>query len=358
MEFCLTDNQEALSDALGRFLADECPASRPRALYDGHDTHDLRLWRQLSELGYCGLVVPEPHGGSGLGLLDAALVCERLGHAAAPFALESHLLASFAIAKCGNEQRDTWLRDIGSGGAIATVALGEAGGVWSPHGWSIDVREDRLTGTKSFVHLADVAKHFVVGCRGGALALVEAGSLKRPVQLRRTVDRSRAVFDVDFTEAKAIVLEGVNSDVINAAGLCLLSADAFGAASRLIEMCTQYALLRTQFGQPIAQFQAVKHQLADMAAAIFGTRSLWWVAAHQFDVASRDALHTAALAKSHIADQAASIGRKAVELHGAIGFTWECDVHLFFKRAYHDRLLLGTPELLRERCAQLAGWLA
>jgi alkylation response protein AidB-like acyl-CoA dehydrogenase len=141
------------------------------------------------------------------------------------------------------------------------------------------------------------------------------------------------------------------------AALVLLAADAFGAAHRLIRMTVDYCKTRQQFGQPIAQFQALKHQLANMAVEVDPTRGLWWYAAHAFDHESPErAARAAALAKSHVTDRAMQAARDAVECHGGIGFTWECDVQLWFKRILFDRQWLGTPEQHRERIAQLNGW--
>ena len=135
----------------------------------------------------------------------------------------------------------------------------------------------------------------------------------------------------------------------------LLAADAFGAAHQLVRTTAAYVQTRQQFGQPLAQFQAVKHQLANMALDIEPTRGLWWYAAHAFDHAPAEAPRAAALAKAHITERAQQVARDAVEVHGGIGFTWECDVQIWFKRVMFDRLWLGTPELHRERFAALGG---
>jgi alkylation response protein AidB-like acyl-CoA dehydrogenase len=136
----------------------------------------------------------------------------------------------------------------------------------------------------------------------------------------------------------------------------LLAADAFGAAHQLVRATAAYLQTRQQFGQPVAQFQAVKHQLADMALDVDPTRGLWWYAAHAFDHAPAEAPRAAALAKAHITERAQQVARDAVEAHGGFGFTWECDVHIWFKRILFDRLWLGAPELHRERFAVLEGW--
>jgi alkylation response protein AidB-like acyl-CoA dehydrogenase len=136
----------------------------------------------------------------------------------------------------------------------------------------------------------------------------------------------------------------------------LLAADAFGAAQTLLEQTLAYARAREQFGQPIAQFQAVKHQLADLACEIEPMRALVWYAAHAQDHVMQDAERSAAIAKAHVTDRTLEAGRAAVQLHGGIGFTWECDVQIWLKRCMFDRAWLGNPEQHRERQAVLGGW--
>jgi alkylation response protein AidB-like acyl-CoA dehydrogenase len=136
----------------------------------------------------------------------------------------------------------------------------------------------------------------------------------------------------------------------------LLAADAFGTASRLVHMAIEYAKTREQFGVTIGHFQALKHQLANMAVDLEPSRGLYWYAAHAFDHVPDDAARFASLAKAHITERAMQIARDSVEAHGGIGFTWECDVQLWFKRVMLDRAWLGTPALHRERAAVLAGW--
>jgi alkylation response protein AidB-like acyl-CoA dehydrogenase len=149
---------------------------------------------------------------------------------------------------------------------------------------------------------------------------------------------------------------GSGASRLNDAALVLLAADAFGAGSRLVDMCVEYAKTREQFGVTIGRFQAFKHQLANMAVEIEPARALFWYATHAFDHVRDESERSAALAKSHITDRAMQIARDAVEAHGGIGFTWECDVQLWFKRIMFDRAFLGTPSLHRERAARLAGW--
>jgi alkylation response protein AidB-like acyl-CoA dehydrogenase len=170
------------------------------------------------------------------------------------------------------------------------------------------------------------------------------------------VDRTQRVATVHFENAPAEVLAVPVGERVRDAGLVLLAADALGGAWRLVEMATEYAGTREQFGRKIAEFQAVKHQLADMAIAVEPARAVVWYAAHAFDHLPEEAEHAAAMAKAHITDRHVQVARDAVEIYGGIGLTWECEVHVWLKRALFDRTYLGLPSALRERCARLSGW--
>jgi alkylation response protein AidB-like acyl-CoA dehydrogenase len=202
---------------------------------------------------------------------------------------------------------------------------------------------------------AEGAGLFVVGVSGSGLAVLET---EPPVKITPapSLDRGRPLASLAFEGAVAERLAGAVASRLIDAGSVLLAADAFGAAQQMIRNTAAYVMTRQQFGQPLAQFQAVKHQLANMALDIDPTRGLWWYAAHAFDHAQEAAPRAAALAKAHITDRAQQVARDAVEAHGGIGFTWESDVQIWFKRVMFDRLWLGAPELHRERFAEIEGW--
>jgi alkylation response protein AidB-like acyl-CoA dehydrogenase len=355
MDFALSEEQELLQSTVHGFVAKECPPQTVRAIFDGERQAVPALWKGLAEIGIAGLVVPEAHGGAGLELLELALVAEELGRGAVPVPFLGHALASLALARGGSTaQQAKWLPRLASGEARATVALAEDGGRWLPESWRVALANGRVRGTKQLVPEAERAALFVVGCRGGALALVEAGAGVR-VSPEPTLDRGRPLAALAFDGAPAEPLDADAERIVDA-GSVLLAADAFGAAHQLVRMTAAYVSTRQQFGQPLAQFQAVKHQLANMALEVDPTRGLWWYAAHAFDHAPAEAPRAAALAKAHITERAQQVARDAVEAHGGIGFTWECDVQLWFKRILFDRLWLGAPELHRERFAVLEGW--
>jgi len=356
MDFSLSEEQELLQSTVRGFVAKECPPLAVRAIFDGERRAVPALWKGLAEIGIAGLVVPESHGGAGLELLELALVAEELGRGALPVPFLGHALATLAIARGGSPaQRAKWLPGLAAGDVRATVALAEDGSRWLPDSWRSELASGRVSGRKQLVPDAEGAQLFVVGCRGGGLALVEAGAGVRTTA-EPTLDRGRPLATLDLEGARAEPLEGADAARLVDAGSVLLAADAFGAAHQLVRATAAYLMTRQQFGQSLAQFQAVKHQLANMALDIDPTRGLWWYAAHAFDHAPAEAPRAAALAKAHITERAQQVARDAVEAHGGIGFTWECDVQIWFKRVMFDRLWLGAPELHRERFAAIEGW--
>lgn len=355
MNFSLSAEQQLLQSTVRDFVANECSAQLVHAVFDGKDDAAPRLWRGLVDLGVAGLLTPEAHGGVGLGLLEAALVAEELGRGVVPVPFLGHTLATIALIRGGSaQQQAAWLPRLATGEVRATVALAEDDGGWLPAAWHVEPSGGGVSGRKRHVPEADGAGLFVVGCSGGTLALVEAGPGVHVIA-EPSLDRGRPLATLELTNASAEPLAADAAHVIDA-GSALLAADAFGAAHHLVRATVEYLQTRQQFGRPLAQFQALKHQLASMALDVDPTRGLWWYAAHAFDHAPAEASRAAALAKAHITERAQQVARDAVEAHGGIGFTWECDVQLWFKRIMFDRVWLGSPELHRERFAALEGW--
>ncbi len=358
MNFDTSEEQELLQATVRQFLEGECPPTQLREIFDGDTGHDPALWKGMVELGLAGLLIPEAHGGAGLEVIDAALTAEQLGYGGAPGPFFGHSLASLAIAAGGSDsQQREWLPKLATGEATGSVALGEPGGAWLPEHWTV-TGEAALSGTKCFVPCAELADVIVVGTAGGGLSLLTRGASGLSIEPYEGVDRTRRLGTLRLEDAPAEPLERGEEAAkrLRDVALVLLAADAFGVASRLLDMSVEYAGTREQFGVTIGHFQAHKHQLANMAVDIEPSRGLFWYAAHAIDHVPLDAERYAALAKAHITDRTMQLARDAVEAHGGIGFTWECDVQIWFRRALFDRAFLGTPELHRERAASLAGW--
>jgi alkylation response protein AidB-like acyl-CoA dehydrogenase len=289
-------------------------------------------------------------------MIDLAVVAEALGERAAPVPFFGHTLAAVAVAAGGSdEQKSRLLPRIAAGEVLATVALGEGEGRWLPEQWTL--AGPKLAGTKTLVPNAAEADVIVVGLAGGGLGVVEG---KDGVETSRidASDRTRPVDTVTFTNAAVEPLadgEAAAAKLIDAAAI-LLAADAYGGGRRCLDMAVEYAKVREQFGVPIGSFQAVKHQLANMALEVEPTRGLYWYAAHAYDSIRDKATHAAAQAKGHCCGVFLQAARDTVEAHGGIGFTWEHDAHIYLKRAMFDWGWLGQPARHRERAAALSGW--
>ncbi len=363
MDFDLSDEQRLLQETVGQFIENECPMARLRELFDDEIGYDPVLWKGLAELGLAGIHLPSEYGGSELEILDLAVVAETLGEAAAPVPFLGHSLATQAIVSGGSDdQKSRMLPRLASGEKLATVAFAEADGIWLPDQWTLLAPEGTtgtVSGTKEIVEFGEQADYFVVGLAGGKMGLVDREASGVEVQRVEASDRTRRIARVSFDSAPIEVLEQSGEEAagrVRDVGLVLLAADAFGGATKLVNMSIEYAKNREQFGVTIGHFQALKHQLANMAVEIEPTRALYWYAAHALDHVPEEAVRTAALAKSHICDRYSQIARDATEAHGGIGYTWEGDTQIWFKRAMFDRVFLGTPRFHRDRAAELAGW--
>ena len=358
MNFLLSEEQVALVDTVASLLRDKCEPLRVHKMFDveGDAQFDAELWQALVEMGLPGIIVPEEFGGLGLGLVDLAIVSEALGAAAAPIPFFGHAVAGLAISLAGTEeQKAKWLPRIASGEILATVAFAEGKNGWFPDQWQISA-SGGIEGTKQLVPNAAEADLIVVGVSEG-LAVVEKGA---SFTTRRIdgADRTRPMDEVTFNKAAAEVLgqgAAVVDRVIDAAAV-LLSADAFGGAEHCVDMCIDYAKVREQYGQLLAQFQGYRYQLVKMALATEPSRGLYWFAAYTWDSQPEQSSHAASQAKAHLTDTFLQITRDTVEAHGGIGFTWEHDTHIYMKRAMLDWAWLGSPSRHRLRAADLAGW--
>lgn len=362
MNFGLSEEQVLLKDTIKRFLAEQCATSRVRTIMESESGHDTALWAELAELGIQGLIVPDRYGGMEQELLDLALAAEELGYAATPGPFLSTALATVALVASDNEPaQKRWLPEIASGKVVATVALGEADCEWEAARLKTTAKGGKLSGEKTLVPYAGVADMMLVAATEAGspgLWLVERGAEGLTAAPRLGLDMTRRLDGVTFKDTPATQLASGRAviDRTRDAGLVLIAADAYGGSRRCLDMTAEYALTREQFGQVIGAFQAVKHQLADLATEIEPALSLYWYAAHAFDHIPDHAERHAAIAKAHLTDLYDRATRVATELHGGIGFTWEFDLHLWFRRAIFDRGFLGESAYHRERAAALAGW--
>ncbi len=361
MDFGLSEDQQLLKATVARFLAEQCPTTRVREVMESDTGHDAQLWAGLVELGIASLPVPEEYGGLGSEFLDLSLVAEELGYAATPGPFLGAAMAVIGlVAGDAQELKARWLPETASGGSLGTVAIGEAESVWDPSGLKTSVSDGKLTGRKPLVPYAAVSDFILVGAREGeesGLWLVEAGASGMQIEPLSGNDMTRRLDDVVFNATPAVRVGGPDALArCLDAGLILISADAFGGARRVLEMTRDYSLEREQFGQPIGAFQSYKHQLADIAAEVEPCMALYWYAAHTVDAFPEQTAKHAALAKIRLGEMFNRVAFQCTELHGGIGFTWEYDLQLWFRRALFDKGFLGEAALHCDRVAEMAGW--
>jgi alkylation response protein AidB-like acyl-CoA dehydrogenase len=293
---------------------------------------DPESWNALMALGLGGILLPD----SGMGLLDAALACEVAGEAAAAGPLIGQLLAVAAVSRSTNDAAKAHLAGLEAGSKIAALALGD-----SP-----------------YVQSATAAQVFLSGTRDGALTLVEAGQ-GVTIEAVKSTDRSRPISKVSFEGATVHELFPAGDPMVSKihdAALVLIAADSLGGAQHCTDISVAYAKDREQFGQPIGQFQGLKHQLAHMALDVEPARAQVWYAAYAHDADLPDAARAAAMAKAHLCDVYVRTTRAAIAAHGGIGYTWEYGLNYWFRRAAFNRAWLGSPPYHRARAADLAEW--
>lgn len=376
IDFGLSEDQEALQRAAREFLTAECPPTLVRETAKSADGVPRELYKKMAEQGWLGLVVPEAFGGIGLSTLDLALVLEELGRVAAPGPFLSTQLVIEAILRGGTAvQKKTWLPRLTSGDAFAALAYVEEGDRQDPAGIQLGAKKARdgfrLSGGKLFVLEGPGADVLLVAARqkkgtgpaGISLLLVERTAPGLRVVPQETFDLTRRVGelvlkDVAVPKTALVGKEGggwpLLARLLDLAAVAI-AADSLGGAARTLEMAVEYAKTREQFGRKIGSFQSMKHIAAEMAAEVEPSRSLVWHAAYLHERGGTAAARSAAMAKARLGDVYSRTARRSVEMHGGIGFTWEFDLQLWFKRAMASELLFGDPPFHRERVATLEG---
>jgi alkylation response protein AidB-like acyl-CoA dehydrogenase len=359
MEFGLSEQQEYLRDTLARLCADHAGLTRARRFVDGGETRATDLWQELTALGVPGLMIDEPHGGVGLGALDAATVAQCLGAAIAPVPfVATAVLVPRAVARAGSAaQRDHWLPQLAAGTTIVGAALTEVGsGV--REGAGVTAKAGKLSGKALFV-VDFEADAYLVADATRRLHRVSADAAGLTRRVLATIDGTRPVGELVFANVAAEPLPGsddpaIVTDLLNV-GRVLLAADTLGAAREMLDRAVAYSLERQQFGRPIGSFQAVKHMCAEMAAELEPCQALVWYAAHALDAMPAEATVTACHVKAHVAEVGKFVAKTATEVHGGMGFTDLLGLHYWFKRIGANRQLLGAPERLRAEAARLQG---
>lgn len=367
--FAFSPQQDELRDSLRRFLEDTSSTREVRRVMEEVSGWERPYWRQLaSEIGVCGVHVPQDWGGLGLGFVELAIVCEEMGRAltCAPY-LASVGMATSAILNAGSEaQKKALLPGIVAGECVGTLAVAEENSAWQVEGMDLVARQSdaglRLDGIKTYVldgHTADLIivagrAPGIDGPEGIRLAIVRGDAPGLERRALPTMDPTRKLARLRFADvpAEALGEHGVAASALARTldqALILLANEMVGGAQRVLETTVEYAKLRVQFGRSIGSFQAIKHKLADILLEVELAKSAAYHAAAIVDGGRPDEISpVAALAKACASEAYLRAASDSIQIHGGIGFTWEHDAHLYFKRAKSGQVLLGSPDVHRE----------
>jgi alkylation response protein AidB-like acyl-CoA dehydrogenase len=375
MNFGFNDEQELLRSTARKFFENECGSDTVRRLMETPEGISPDLWTKLAEQGWLGLVYPEAYDGMGLGLVDLVVLMEEMGRAVVPGPYFSAvLLGGLAIAEAGSEaQKKEWLPKIAAGDRRVALAWMEPSAQLGPAGVTLTAVEKggkyTLSGTKLFVHDAHTADALVVAARtrpgagadGVSLFLLPKGTKGLEVTLLPTMDQTRKLCEVALSD----VTVGLDA-LLGAAGAgwaplarvldratVALCAEMCGGAQKVLDMTVEYAKIRQAFGRPIGSYQGVKHRAADMLVDVENSKSITYYAAWALDENAPEAPLAVSMAKAYVSDAYRRVAAAGIQLHGGIGFTWEHDLHLYFKRAKGSEFTFGDATHHRERVAQL-----
>ena len=374
-DFGFGEFETELRDLARRFLNEQFPTTRLRelvaadheAVYMGGETPswDPTLWAQVIDMGWTALAVPERAGGTPIATAGLVGLIEEVGFRAWPSPLISTVAATLLLNECDPDAAQPWLSAIAEG-TSAALATTDPSGSWKPEHCGVDATKDgeghRLTGSAAFVQDAAKVRAFVVLCREGddfLLAAVDRDTPGVSIVADHIHDLTRDQATLRFDSALIGPSAIVSTNALEALGaawpgiLAITSADLCGTAEWLLQTTVDYAKDRVQFDRPIGFFQAVKHPLVDVMIDVDRARSLTYHAASLIDAGSPDAEQAARMAKSAASDAASFAADRAVQLHGGIGFTWEHDVHIYFKRAIHNQALYGDGRYHRAVLADL-----
>jgi alkylation response protein AidB-like acyl-CoA dehydrogenase len=377
MDFGFNEEQEMLRKSARDFLAKESPMTYVRQMMEDDRGFRDDQWRKMAELGWMGLILPEEHGGAGLDFVDMVVVLEEMGRVVLPGPFFSTvILGGVPINEAGTAaQKKELLPKLAAGELRATLAELEPNARWDAEGIQLEAKTAgggyALSGTKLFVPDAHTADILLVagrapgskGAEGVSLFLVDAKAPGVTTTLLKTMDQTRKLCEVALKDVKVpadrvLGTPGEGWKLLERVvdrgkvGLC---AEMCGGAERVLEMSVEYAKVREQFGRPIGSFQAIQHKCANMLVEVESSKSATYYAAWAVANDVAEAPLAAAMAKAYCSDAYRHTAGEGIQIHGGIGFTWEHDMHIYFKRAKSSEVTFGDATWNREIVAQLIG---
>jgi alkylation response protein AidB-like acyl-CoA dehydrogenase len=355
MQFGLTESQEFLKDSARKFFAGECPSAEMRRLMETDTAYDATLWSKLTDQGYTGIIFPEEYGGVGLGKVELMLLMEEAGRALLPGPFFSTVVLAGtvldAVGRPGHKEK--YLAPICRGEVRSTVAILEAGASWDLRDIQLTAVNGKLNGEKFFVSDAAVADFLIVVARNGVF-VVDSKAPGLKISPMSGIDLTRKLSVVEFNNTPAEELgSGLNLPRAFDIATAALAAELVGGMQRTLDVTVEYAKTRKQFGKPIGIFQAVQHQCADMYLETESSRSAVYYGGWALEENSPDAATAVSIAKMYCSDAARTVGNRGIQIHGGMGFTWENDLHLYYRRAKASETAFGDATFHRERIASM-----
>lgn len=360
MNFDFSEDQKFLGNEARKFLSAECTTAHVReVLDDGEMSHHAGVWQKVVEMGWLGAAIPEEHGGLGLGALELCILAEEMGRALAPvpFASSVYFFAEGLMLAGDEKQKSAILPGVASGDVIGCYALSEGPGSPDPTKLSVAFDGSKLTGTKIPVTDGDIATHALVLAKegsGASLVLVDLNGAGVTRKVVKTLEPTRSHAEIVFDGAAATRVgkagDGANlNDAILDRAAVLLAFEQLGGASVCLEMATDYAKERYAFGRPIGGNQAIKHKLADMYVKNEVARSNCYYGAWALSTNASELPEAAAASRLAASEAFWFASKENIQTHGGMGFTWEVDCHLFYRRAKLLGVQAGAPGVWKEK---------
>ena len=359
MNFEFSSDQMLLRDQARKFLENEESVKKAREVLEGDQTHDESLWRSVVEMGWTATTIPEEFDGLGLGYLELCVIAEELGRSLAPTPFSSSVyLATEALINQGSkEQHQKYLPKLAAGEIVGTLAHTETTNSPSPENLNCELSNNKLNGIKIAVTDGDVANFAVVSAKEGdkvVLGLVDLASKGVEITSQNTLDPSRSHASIKFKDADAEIL-GSSQDGLVALqeildhAAVLFAFEQLGGAEACMDMAKEYAMGRFAFGRPIASFQAIKHKIADMYIAVELARSNCYFGAWALSTNAPELATAAATARVSASKAFHECSKENIQTHGGMGFTWEFDCHLYYRRCRQLAANIGSQAVWKNK---------
>ena len=362
MNFDFSDEQKLLQQTVRDYLADNSPLSVCREILETDKPYADDLWKGAAEMGWQGAVIPEEYGGAGFGHLELAVIAEEVGRSLAPIPFSASVyFATEALLHFGtDEQKKKYLPGLADGSMIGTFALTEAAGQNDTEDIAARVEGGRLTGTKLPVMAGDIATFAVVAAQGASglsayvVDLDQDGVARKSIQ---SFDPSRSMAEIEFNGAEAGLLgtdgegEALISHVLDRAAV-LMAFEQLGSAQACFDATKEFTQGRYAFGRPVASFQALKHRLADMWCELELARSNAYYGAWALSGEEDELPIAACISRIQASEAFSLISVEMIQMHGGVGYTWEYDCHLFYRRAKLLEATLGSAAAWKNKLVE------